>query len=105
MFRPYLHGVAALALATTIQALPLAAQELRIGVASEPSSADPHFHNLGPNNQLRRNILNRLLEQTKTKNFCPSLPKAGGRLTNPVGNSNCAPVLNSRMDQTLMPMT
>lgn len=35
--------------------------ELRVGVAAEPSAADPHFHNLGPNNQLRRNIFESLV--------------------------------------------
>ena len=39
----------ALALAATL-ALPMAAQaqDLTIALASEPSSIDPHFHNLGP---------------------------------------------------------
>ena len=35
---------------------PAAAQELKIGLASEPTSIDPHFHNLGPNNALRRHV-------------------------------------------------
>ena len=31
---------------------PAAAEDITIGVASEATSVDPHFHNLGPNNQL-----------------------------------------------------
>ncbi len=76
MLRPYLQGVAALAIATAIQALPLAAQELRIGVASEPSSADPHFHNLGPNNQLRRNIFESLVGTDENQKLLPELAES-----------------------------
>ena len=32
------------------------AQELTIGLGSEPSSTDPHYHALTPNNQLARHI-------------------------------------------------
>ncbi len=44
----------------------LHAKDLRIGLASEPSSADPHFHNLGPNNQLMKTIFDPLVV------LCPS---------------------------------
>jgi peptide/nickel transport system substrate-binding protein len=37
-------------------AAPAAAQELRIAVASEVTSIDPHFHNVGPNNALRKHV-------------------------------------------------
>ncbi|MCA4909020.1 MAG: ABC transporter substrate-binding protein, partial [Methylobacterium sp.] len=40
-----------------------AAQELKIGLAAEPSSADPHFHNLTPNNQVARHIFETLISQ------------------------------------------
>ncbi len=30
------------------------AQELRVGLSAEPSSMDPHYHNLSPNNMLSR---------------------------------------------------
>jgi peptide/nickel transport system substrate-binding protein len=46
--------------------LPLAAataQELKIGLAAEPSSADPHFHNLTPNNQVARHVFETLISQ------------------------------------------
>ncbi|MFM8749354.1 ABC transporter substrate-binding protein [Rhabdaerophilum sp.] len=39
------------------------AQELKIGLAAEPSSADPHFHNLTPNNQVARHIFETLISQ------------------------------------------
>ncbi|MCU0820089.1 MAG: ABC transporter substrate-binding protein [Beijerinckiaceae bacterium] len=39
------------------------AQELKIGLAAEPSSADPHFHNLTPNNQVARHVFETLISQ------------------------------------------
>lgn len=39
------------------------AQELKIGLAAEPSAADPHFHNLTPNNQVARHVFETLISQ------------------------------------------
>ena len=75
MSTPLLRGLAVAALAA-IPALPLAAQELRIGLASEPSSADPHFHNLGPNNQLRRNIFESLVGTDAAQQLTPLLAES-----------------------------
>jgi ABC-type transport system substrate-binding protein len=41
---------------------PVAAQDLRIGLAAEPSAMDPHFHNLTPNNGLLGSVFERLVE-------------------------------------------
>ena len=56
------------ALATTLCALGIwavnpaaSAQELTIALASEPTSIDPHFHNLTPNNALARQMFDRLI--------------------------------------------
>jgi peptide/nickel transport system substrate-binding protein len=76
MSRPVFRGLAAALLASAITALPLAAQELRIGLASEPSSADPHFHNLGPNNQLRRNIFESLVGTDEAQQLTPLLAES-----------------------------
>ena len=38
------------------------AQELKIGLAAEPTSIDPHYHNLTPNNALIGHIFERLVE-------------------------------------------
>ncbi len=71
----FLH-LATLAVATALPALPALAQELRIGLASEPSSADPHFHNLGPNNQLRRNIFESLVGTDEQQKLFPLLAES-----------------------------
>ena len=76
MSSPVFRGLAVAALAAAIPALPLAAQELRIGLASEPSSADPHFHNLGPNNQLRRNIFESLVGTDEAQQLTPLLAES-----------------------------
>ncbi|MGB3555321.1 MAG: ABC transporter substrate-binding protein [Jannaschia sp.] len=62
-----------LAVAAALPALPALAQEIRIGLASEPSSADPHFHNLGPNNQLRRNFFESLVGADENQKLYPKL--------------------------------
>lgn len=54
-------GAAALLLSATILSAGALAQELKIGMASEPSSADPHYHNLTPNNQLARHVFEPLI--------------------------------------------
>ena len=52
---------------------PASAQELKIGLASEPTSIDPHFHNLGPNNALRRHIFEGLVAQDDEQKVQPEL--------------------------------
>jgi len=55
--------------------MPLAAQAktLTIGLGSEPSSIDPHYHNLTPNNSLAAHIFSRLIEQDEKQNLTPGL--------------------------------
>ena len=65
-----------LGVAMALPVLPAMAQELRIGIASEPSSADPHFHNLGPNNQLRRNIFESLVGADEKQQLFPLLAES-----------------------------
>ena len=47
--------------------------ELTIGLASEPSSIDPHFHNLGPNNAVARVIFDRLIMPDEKQQLRPGL--------------------------------
>ena len=49
------------------------AQELKIGVAAEPSSADPHYHNLTPNNQLAKHVFQALVEMDHLQALKPGL--------------------------------
>ncbi|MDD7972255.1 ABC transporter substrate-binding protein [Roseinatronobacter alkalisoli] len=68
--RAFLMSASA-ALALTAGAV--SADTLRIGLASEPTSVDPHYHNLGPNNALARHIFTPLIEQDAQQLLNPGL--------------------------------
>jgi len=60
-------GLAALAGA------PAGAQELKIGLGAEATSIDPHFHNVGPNNALRKHIFQALVSNDENQKNVPEL--------------------------------
>ena len=64
-------GLAALAV-TTLSG-PLQAADIVIGIRSEPSSIDPYFHNLTPNNAMLEHIFDSL------NGWTPSMDKTFGR--------------------------
>ncbi len=49
------------------------ADNLTIGLASEPTSMDPHFHNLGPNNAMSVHLFDRLIAQDEKQRLSPGL--------------------------------
>jgi len=49
------------------------AQTLKIGLKSEPSSMDPHYHNLTPNNMMALYVFDRLILQDAKQNLKPGL--------------------------------
>lgn len=57
-------------------AAPAYTQELRIGLAAEPSAMDPHFHNLSPNNGLLSHIFERLVETDPKNKLIPGLAES-----------------------------
>ena len=52
------------------------AQELRIGLASEPTAMDPHYHNLSPNNSLLSHIFESLVGQDERQRLTPDLAES-----------------------------
>jgi peptide/nickel transport system substrate-binding protein len=52
------------------------AQELRIGLASEPTSMDPHYHNLSPNNSLLSHVFESLVDQDERQRLKPGLAES-----------------------------
>jgi peptide/nickel transport system substrate-binding protein len=64
--------LASVALITTAQEQGLA-QDLRIGLVAQQSAADPHFHNLSPNNQLAKHLFDGLTQQDENQNVSPAL--------------------------------
>jgi peptide/nickel transport system substrate-binding protein len=63
--------LAAFALATAAYS-----QDLRIGIASEPTSMDPHFHNLTPNNSVLSHLFDSLVEQDERQRLTPGLAES-----------------------------
>src|ERR671919_1306947 len=53
-----------------------AAQDLRIGVGSEPTAMDPHYHNLSPNNSLLSHIFDSLVGQDERQRLTPDLAES-----------------------------
>jgi peptide/nickel transport system substrate-binding protein len=53
-----------------------AAQELKIGLSTEPTALDPQYHNLGPNNQIAAHIFEPLVNQDGDQNQVPGLAVA-----------------------------
>jgi peptide/nickel transport system substrate-binding protein len=49
------------------------AQELKIGLKTEPSSLDPYYHNLGPNLQMSAHIFDQLVAQDDNQKLIPAL--------------------------------
>ncbi|MFN3460580.1 MAG: ABC transporter substrate-binding protein [Oceanibaculum sp.] len=46
---------------------------MRIALSTEPTSIDPHYHNLSPNNALATHIFGALIEQNETQQLQPGL--------------------------------
>ena len=52
------------------------AAELRVGLQSEPSSIDPHYHNLGPNNAFGTHIFSHLVGSDQNQQHYPDLAES-----------------------------
>jgi peptide/nickel transport system substrate-binding protein len=65
--------IGALAAAVILLPLNAAAKELNVGLGAEPTSIDPHYHNLGPNNAISESIYDRLINQNEKQQLKPGL--------------------------------
>lgn len=52
------------------------AEELRVGLAQEPSSIDPHYHNLGPNNSFSMHVFQPLVIPNEKQQPTPGLAES-----------------------------
>jgi peptide/nickel transport system substrate-binding protein len=52
------------------------AQDLRVGLAAEPSAMDPHYHNLAPNNSILSHVFERLIEPDERQRLKPGLAES-----------------------------
>jgi len=71
-------AVAALALLGGMGAMTAVATaaEIRMGLALEPSSIDPHYHNLGPNNAFSAHIFDPLVAMDENQRLIPGLAES-----------------------------
>ncbi len=60
-------------LATTAAVSGAQAQDLKMALSAEPSSMDPHYHNLTPNNALGSHIFDRLVHNDEQQRPIPGL--------------------------------
>ncbi|MBI4183846.1 MAG: ABC transporter substrate-binding protein [Proteobacteria bacterium] len=68
-----LQALAALLGAILFLAGAAGAAELTIGLAVEPTSVDPHFHNLTPNEAASKHIFEKLIDQNEKQQLRPGL--------------------------------
>ncbi|MBU0724911.1 MAG: ABC transporter substrate-binding protein [Alphaproteobacteria bacterium] len=59
--------------AAALFSAPVSAADLRVALSTEPTSIDPHYHNLSPNNALATHIFGSLIEQGPTQELQPGL--------------------------------
>jgi len=71
------------ALATLLIATPALAADLSIGVASETTSIDPHYQDLGPNNEIRGHIFDGLTERGPNQEILPALAESWAPTADP----------------------
>jgi peptide/nickel transport system substrate-binding protein len=70
-------STAALALLLgAVAAQPALSQDLTAGFASEPSSIDPLYHNLGPNNATRKHMFEALVDEDANLAIIPGLAES-----------------------------
>jgi len=62
--------------ATLLLAGAAASQEIKVGLSAEPSSMDPHYHNLTPNNSFLSHIYERLVEMDEKQRLIPGLAES-----------------------------
>jgi peptide/nickel transport system substrate-binding protein len=65
-----------LLLAALVASLPAQAQNLRMGVGAQITSADPHFHNISPNNAYASMVFDNLLETDAKARLISSLAES-----------------------------
>lgn len=75
MFRTTVHKLVVCAAVASLSA-PVWANELKIGVASEPTSIDPHFNLLTPNEQLRKHVFEALTGYDELRRVKPVLAES-----------------------------
>ncbi len=69
-------AASAVALLAVMATAPAWAEKLSIGIASEATAVDPHFHNLTPNNMISAHVYDALIGQDEKQRLIPGLATA-----------------------------
>ena len=77
----YLAAHLAAALAALAVAVPALAANLTIGLGTDVTAIDPHYHNLTPNNNVAAHLYGYLVEHDEKSKRCPGSPRSGRRST------------------------
>ena len=64
---------AAVTFAVAFLSLPAQGQELKIAVAADVTSIDPHFYNLFPNNNIAEHIFDKLVQMDPDSRMIPGI--------------------------------
>ncbi len=75
-----LVGLLATAAAAAAFAATAWSAEVKVGLSSEPTAMDPHYHNIGPNNMLSTAVFDRLVAQDEKQNKKPGLAESWTQL-------------------------
>ncbi|MEM7497158.1 MAG: ABC transporter substrate-binding protein [Pseudomonadota bacterium] len=75
--------LASAALLLTGPTLAASDDEIIVGLSSEVTSMDPHFHNLTPNNQIAAHIFDGLINQDENQGLIPGLATEWGPTDDP----------------------
>jgi peptide/nickel transport system substrate-binding protein len=65
--------ISSIVAAVLVLPLAAAAKDLKVGLSLEPTSIDPHYHNLTPNNAIARAIFNALVMTDEKQHLVPGL--------------------------------
>ncbi len=68
--------ITALAAASALAFGPAAAETLRMGVGAQVTSADPHYHNISPNNAFAAMVFSNLIEADERGRLVPMLAES-----------------------------
>ncbi len=77
MAREALNTISAVAFAAFM--LPAAAANLSVGLGTDVTAIDPHYHNLTPNNNVAAHIFGYLVERNEKSQLQPDSPPNGRR--------------------------
>src|SRR6516165_10487999 len=100
LHRPPLVRIGALAIvaACVALALPALAADLTVGLGTDVTSIDPHYHNLTPNSNVAAHIFGYLVQRTKSRSSSPGSRPSGRPSTRSPGSSSCVAGSSSTTD-------